>query len=86
MARRYRGETEVVGQSVSIAVADHATLIAGDMALTSNGAHCLVYIGEARWIQADPHEARVIIVTASDPKNHWLKTPVHFIRGTRFGE
>jgi cell wall-associated NlpC family hydrolase len=48
----------------------------GDLAITSNGVHVLVYAGGGRWSQADPGLERVATMAATDPHMGWLDVPV----------
>lgn len=41
---------------------DHALIQPGDLAVTDNGVHCLAYLGDRQWIEADPGNLRVVIV------------------------
>ncbi|MBN8710858.1 MAG: hypothetical protein BGO12_13485 [Verrucomicrobia bacterium 61-8] len=43
----------------------------GDLAVTSSGVHCLVYLGNGDWIEADPAMGKVIILNKSQPDS-WL--------------
>ena len=79
MLEEYRGDTLRLGEAKSIARADHARLIQGDLAITDDGVHCLVYVGEQKWVQADPSAGKVIEVSA-DGENYWLKHAVEFVR------
>lgn len=45
----------------------------GDLAVTSSGVHCLVYLGQGDWIEADPAEGKVIILNTSQPDS-WLSS------------
>lgn len=59
---------------------DSSLILPGDMAVTANGIHILAYIGENRWIEADPGVEKVIVVEVPDETNHWFNTPVVLIR------
>ena len=80
MLNRYREDTLRIGDAPNIASADHSMLRAGDMAITDGGVHCLVYVGDRKWVQADPSATKVIEVDAVDSDNYWLRHPVEFIR------
>lgn len=43
----------------------------GDLAVTSSGIHCLVYLGNGDWIEADPAIGKVIILNTNQPES-WL--------------
>lgn len=47
-------------------------LRAGDLAIVGAGSHVLLYLGEHRWIQADPGARRVVIGDSRTDKNTWL--------------
>lgn len=60
-------------------------LIPGDLAITSDGAHVLAYLGETKWIEADPNVMEVITVTTPSDKM-WFKTPVQIVRWSQLQE
>ncbi len=77
----YRGKTVPVGLAVAAIVEiDHSRLKPGDLAVTENGIHMLVYLGEHRWIQADPGKMEVIVEDSRETGNHWMQTPVEILR------
>lgn len=51
----------------------------GDLAVTASGLHILAYLGDHRWIQADPYEGEVITLPAP-AENNWYGTPVRIVR------
>ncbi len=48
----------------------------GDLAVTANGAHLLVYLDEGEWIHADPSQRRVVIVHGLHSRDPWLRKRV----------
>jgi hypothetical protein len=50
---------------------DYANVSVGDLALAGGGVHILAYLGDRRWIQADPGAGKVII-EAVPSKNTWF--------------
>jgi hypothetical protein len=66
----------------SINTLDHSKIVAGDLAVTLGGTHILAYLGDNQWIEADPGEERVIILSVPDTDNPWLKAPVSIVRWT----
>jgi hypothetical protein len=64
----------------SINVLDHSKLLPGDLAVTADGVHILAYLGESRWIEADPEAGRVITVAAPSADNPWFQTPMRVVR------
>lgn len=66
-------------QVQSVNTLDHSLIQPGD--LVSNGTHIMAYIGDQRWIEADPGKERVIIVTAP-AHNGWFQCPMTVLRWT----
>ena len=52
----------------------------GDLAITDDGVHVMVYLSPNEWISADPGQGRVVIEHPSESKNPWFTRPVHFFR------
>ena len=48
-------------------------LLPGDLAVTKNGVHMLAYVGDNKWIQADPGQMKV---ACQDGRNAWFKSKV----------
>jgi hypothetical protein len=75
----YRGLTRPIGNATSLNDAPAGLLLAGDLAVSANGLHVLIYLGNQTWIEADPGLQKVVeITTPSD--NLWFNTPVVFVR------
>lgn len=75
----YRNLTVPLGEydSVNVIAPDVAEI--GDLAVTADGTHVLVYVGGQTWMQADPGSGRV--TTAKVPSsNGWYETPVALMR------
>ena len=53
----------------------------GDLAITKDGVHVMVFLGEDRWISADPIQGKVII-ESSAANNPWFKEKVKFYSWT----
>ena len=60
------------------------SLVAGDVAITTSGVHMLAYLGDYKWIQADPDVGEVIVVDSRSTKNLWLDTEVAIFRLAEF--
>ena len=58
---------------------DHQLLHPGDVAVTYDGVHTLVYLGNKTWLEADPGFGEVVELTAPG-ESAWLKMPVVFLR------
>lgn len=78
----YRGYTEPVTRAQSLNALDHKLVAPGDLAVSAGGAHILAYLGEGRWIQADP-SAQSVIVEAVPSTNGWFHTQVKVVRWRR---
>jgi hypothetical protein len=74
----YGNQTRQLFETPSIQKLDHSKLQLGDLAATADGVHILAYLGNERWIEADPG-GRVLTLSASD-ENGWLKLPVVLLR------
>ena len=75
----YRGLTHPVARYDSINDIDNEAIAVGDLAVTTDGAHVLVYVGEGRWTEADPGPGRVVTVTAPSDDG-WFRVPVVIVR------
>ncbi len=74
------GLTVPICQAPSLnALAGDLRLAPGDLAVTGGGVHVLAYLGEGRWIQAEPGVGRVVsdTVPSADP---WYRMPVRVVR------
>lgn len=71
-----RGYTHPLGIAGTIREMDYSKLAAGDLAVTDSGVHILAYVGEGRWIQADPGIGAVAIMDGRTADNIWLREPV----------
>lgn len=81
MRDRYQGRTELLFKAQNLNLLDHETLLPGDIAVTQSGAHCLVYLGENQWIQADPVQDKVIVETIPSDSG-WFLMPVFIMEWT----
>lgn len=79
LSEGYRDYTKPAGISGSVKQMEYSGLIPGDMAVTSNGVHVLVYLGEEQWIQAEPLIKKVITLNGWTDKNSWfaMDTNIH---------
>jgi hypothetical protein len=75
----YRDQTTFLLEAPTTNAVPTELLAPGDFAVTSDGVHVLAYLGESRWIEADPTLGRV--VTLDTPTtNPWFARPVHIMR------
>jgi hypothetical protein len=80
MRDEYRGDSVVLFQAPDLNSLDHGKLLPGDFAVTRNGVHTLVYIGDNRWMQADPGRGRAQYETIPVHDSGWFSTPVVLLR------
>jgi cell wall-associated NlpC family hydrolase len=76
----HRGLTVRVLATPSVNVLDHSKVRPGDLAVTTSGVHIMAYLGNNRWIEADPGEGCVITVTAPSKDNIWFRAPMNIVR------
>ncbi|MCI5221762.1 MAG: peptidoglycan endopeptidase [Candidatus Electrothrix sp. AR4] len=72
----YRNYTLSIGITGTIQMIDYQNLVQGDLAVTTSGVHILAYVGEGRWIQADPGIGVVATLAGRTDDNEWFRTPV----------
>ena len=85
----HRGLTVPLNVSGKIVSLDTSLLLPGDLAVTSSGAHVLVYFGDGRWIQADPGSDLVVLLHGTRDRNEWFGVEVALhrwavLRGVEF--
>ncbi len=78
----YGGRTSMTGVSGRIDAFADADLSVGDLAITADGRHCLAYLGDREWIEADPDVSHVVICRPPDATVRWLSVPVTMVRWT----
>jgi hypothetical protein len=64
----------------SINALDPARIAPGDIAVTANGVHIMAFLGCDRWIEADPAEQSVLVVTVPSRDNPWFQQPMKVVR------
>lgn len=80
LGNEYNNHTMLLLSNQTLNSTDYSKLKAGDIMVTANGVHTMVYIGNQEWIQADPTKHKVIIVKAPDKNNSWYKVPSNILR------
>jgi hypothetical protein len=60
----------------------YAKLLPGDLAVTADGKHVMVYLRGDQWIQAEPGIGKVAIMNARIDDNVWFHVPVTTHRWT----
>jgi len=79
----YRDYTTPVTAAPSLNELDVSKVQAGDLAVAARGLHILAYLGDGRWIQADPNVGEVIVEKVPS-KNSWMQGPVKIVRWSVF--
>ncbi len=74
------GLTEGISEASNLKDLVTDDLKLGDLAVTRSGNHILAYMGENRWIQADPGVGKVLILNAQTDKNGWFANPMRLVR------
>lgn len=80
LGENYRGFTRPLGISGKLRDLDFNNLAAGDLAVTADGRHVMVYYGDGRWIQADPGPWKVAVGKPAADKNPWFDSQVKLHR------
>jgi cell wall-associated NlpC family hydrolase len=75
----FKGATHEYFRADGIANADEGRLKPGDLAVTADGVHVLIYLGDRAWIEADPAAHKVLEIDLRTD-NPWLHVPVVFVR------
>ncbi len=81
LSESHRKYTIPLGVEGTVRDLDYSKLVAGDLAITKNGVHALVYLGDERWIQADPGAGKVVHQHKDEP-NSWFSVPISLYRWT----
>lgn len=81
----YRGLTRRIGSASAINAVPAGLLLPGDLAVTANGVHVLIYLGDQTWIEADPDLQKVVEISIPSD-NPWFITPVVFVRWSFLAE
>lgn len=64
----------------SLNALDHSKLLAGDLAVTADGVHIMIYLGNRQWIEADPDIGKVVTLSAPAKDNIWFTGPMSINR------
>jgi cell wall-associated NlpC family hydrolase len=70
MSDGYRLSTAPVGKP-GLLTAVGSQMEAGDFAVTADGSHVLAYLGDGRWIEADPYVLRVLRFGSGEESQWW---------------
>jgi len=76
MGQNYRGFTRPVGMAGKLEDLDTAYLSAGDLAVTADGKHVMVFLEGDKWIQANPAVWKVAVGRPVPEENRWFNARV----------
>ena len=76
MGQSYRGFTRPTGIGGKLRDLESDAIMPGDLAVTNDGRHVLVYLRDGSWIQADPMASKVIIAHAKQDQIAWFNSLV----------
>jgi hypothetical protein len=80
LGEEHDGLTKHLLDAPSLNELDHSKILPGDLAVTHSGVHIMAYLGDHRWIEADPEARRVITVPVPAENNPWFDTPMNIVR------
>ena len=80
LKENYRSYTKPVRSFSSLRVVDYSLVKKGDMAISADGAHVIVYLAGNKWIQADPNQGKVLIEDANTTSSPWFDIEVEIVR------
>jgi hypothetical protein len=86
MMESYRGFTQATGVKGQMIKIDVSQVQPGDLAITSDGRHVMIYLENGEWIQADPGPGQVIVAAPGRDDNAWFNSLVSLHRWTVFGD
>lgn len=76
MGQGYRSFTRPLVVSGKLRDLDFSQLLPGDLAVTADGRHVMIYLRDGKWIQSDPLAGKVIVRHAARDEISWFDSPV----------
>lgn len=76
MGQGYRGLTRQIGLAGPLWELDRAAILPGDLAVRGDGGHVVVYLGDHRWIEADPNLGKVHTWVSTSNDGGWYSEMV----------
>jgi len=74
------GTARKVAAADSLRLWNDKNLHPGDFAITANGVHALLYLGDHVWLEADPADWKVVRLRTGSDSSIWLEVPVSVLR------
>lgn len=76
----YGGRTHFVTSCKTLNILDYSLLQPGDMAVTTSGVHIMAYLGNKRWIAADPEAMNVVTFDIPEMHSGFFAMPMNIVR------
>jgi len=76
----YDGRTRLITIAPTLNTLNYSMLKPGDLGVTEHGIHVMAYLGDRKWIGADPGEKRVTIFKIPEKRNAYFSTPMKIMR------
>ena len=86
LAEGYLDYAALTGEKGTIATMDYGKLLPGDLAVTEDRRHVLIFLGSENWIQADPAANQVTIDNGRTGESGWFAVPVTLHRWSEFSQ
>lgn len=84
ISQGYRGYAFPLNLKGEIRQLDYTKLKAGDLAITQDGLHLLIFNDHQNWIQADPFESKVTSTNGRTGESQWFDNPIAIFRWKYF--
>jgi NlpC/P60 family len=82
LGREFQGRTIALFETTSLNDLDYELIQPGDLAVVLSGKHILAYLGDKRWIDADPQQKKTVI-EAVPSQTIWFSEPAKIVRWRR---
>jgi hypothetical protein len=80
LGHEYRQQTKHELTAVNLNELEPNQIMPGDLAVTVSGVHIMAYLGDSKWIEADPDLSRVVIVQVPERHNPWFQETFNLLR------
>lgn len=80
LGHEYRKLTKLLSEGINLNQVDQNQILPGDIAVTVSGVHVMAYLGEGKWIEADPNIGKTVIVQVPESKNPWFQETFKILR------
>ncbi len=76
----YEGRTRFITTCPDLNHLHYVMVQPGDLAVTEGGDHIMAYLGDKKWIAADPIAGKVTTFTVPEQRNPYFSTPMRIVR------